>query len=85
MPTRLSEPYSRDTTPEAQRFLNKVVREMPELRRSERLFNLSEFAREMSIQGHLSREPGLTRPEAKLRVIRTMLGEQLFQQVYGRS
>jgi hypothetical protein len=83
--TKLSEPYSRDTTPEAQRFLNQVVREMPQLKRSRRLFELAHFARELAITGHQSRDAKLTRREAELLVIKSMLGRPLYEKVYVES
>lgn len=84
MPTELSEPYSRDTTPEAQRVLNRMVLEMPQVKRAQRFFEVNRFAREQGIAGHMKRDPSLTRRQAYLKVIRENLGDDLYFKVYGR-
>lgn len=83
MPTKLSEPYSRDTTPEAQRLLNNIVREMPQLKRAQRFFAINRFVREMAIAGHQARDTTLTQREAQLLLIRDLLGDEDFSRVYG--
>lgn len=77
------EPYSRDTTPAAQAFLNRRTREMSVFQRAERSFQLNQTARDMAVAGHLARDPSLTPREAKLRVIRSLLGDDLFARVYA--
>ncbi len=79
----LRRPYSDDTTPEAQRMLNKIIREMPQEKRARRHFALNDHAREFAIGGHLSRDPGLSYRTAKLRVIRDMLGETMFDRYFA--
>lgn len=79
----LRRPYSDDTTPDAQRMLNRIIREMPEEKRARRHFAINDYAREMAIAGHLSREPALSPRAAKLRVIRDMLGTALYQRFFA--
>ena len=76
------EPYSRDTTPEAQTFLNRRTREMSVYQRAERSLQLNQTAREMATAGHLARDPSLTRAAARLLVIRSLLGDEEFARVY---
>lgn len=83
--TKLSEPYSWDTTPEAQRYLNRIVREMPPMKRAARFFELNRAVRERAIAGRLLRDSSLTRREAELQVIRSLLGDADFDRVYGTS
>jgi hypothetical protein len=77
------EPYSRDTTPDAQAFLNRRALAMTVYERAARGFQLNQTARDMAVAGHLARDPTLTPRQAKLRVIRSLLGDQLFDRVYG--
>ena len=77
------EPYSRDTTPAAQAFLDRRTREMTVYDRASRAFQLNQTARDMAVAGHLARDPTLTPRQAKLRVIRCLLGDALFDRVYG--
>ena len=77
------EPYSRDTTAAAQAFLNRVMREMPPVKRASRAFELNQFVRDMAVAAHLKRDPSLTPSEAKRLMIRGVLGDELFARVYG--
>ena len=80
--TTLSDPYSRDTTPEAQRYLNNLVREMPQAKRAARFFSLNQFVRRNAIGGRQLRDATLSEREAQLLVIRSMLGDELYHRVY---
>ena len=45
---------------------------------------MSERAREISIAGWMAREPGMTREEARMRVFREILGDELYEMAYGK-
>lgn len=44
---------------------------------------MSERAREIAIAGAMAREPGISREEARLRVLRQILGDELFEAAYA--
>lgn len=71
----LRRPYSDDTTPEAQRMLNRIIREMPEEKRARRHFLINDYARELQIAGLRSREPNLSEADARRRVIASIIDE----------
>ncbi len=71
----LARPYSDDTSPDAQRMLNKIIREMPEEKRARRHFLINDYARELQVAGLRSREPDLSESEARRRVIASIIEE----------
>ena len=77
------EPYSRDTTRDAQRALDRIIRDMPSVKRSRRFFEVNRFAREQGIAGEMKRDPTLSRRDAFLKMVRANLGDDLFERAYG--
>jgi hypothetical protein len=73
---------SRDTTSEAHEVQRAVQRRLGGARRVELAFEMSEQARELSIQGVMAREPGLSQGEARARVLRRLLGESLYDSAW---
>lgn len=52
-------------------------------RKLELALRMSEDVRELSIQGELTRHPGMSRSEATRVVVRRVLGDELFVAAYG--
>ncbi len=75
---------SRDTTPEAHAVQQAVYRKMDPAQCIRLVFEMSERARELAIAGVMAREPGLTRAEARMQVLRAILGDALFEAAYGK-
>lgn len=75
---------SRDTTPEAHAVQQEIYRKMEPGQRIRLVIEMSECAREISIAGVMAREPELTREEARLQVLRSILGDALFEAAYGK-
>ena len=73
-----------DTTPEAREAQLAAYRAMGSARRLQLAFEVSERAREISIDGMMARHPELTWSEARLRVIRRLLGDALFEAAWSR-
>lgn len=70
---------SRDTSPEAHRIQLEAYRKMGPARRVRLAIEMSERAREIAIEGMLARSPGISREEARERVLRQILGDALFE------
>jgi hypothetical protein len=47
-------------------------------------FEMSEQARAISIEGAMAREPGLSREEARDRLLRRLLGDALFEECWPK-
>lgn len=75
---------ARDTSPEADAVQQEIYRKMSPERRLRLVIEMSERAREISIAGLMAREPGITREEARMRVLREILGDELFEMAYGK-
>lgn len=73
-----------DTNPEAREVQLAAYRAMGSARRLQLAFEMSEHAREIAIDGIMARHPELTRTEARLRVIRRLLGDSLFDAAWSR-
>jgi hypothetical protein len=73
---------SRDTSSEAHAVQRGVQRRLGAARRVELAFEMSEQARELSIQGVMAREPGLSQEQARARVLRSLLGESLYDSAW---
>lgn len=73
----------RDTSPEVHRAQIEVWRAMPPARRVRLALEMSERAREIAIAGAMAREPGIGCEVARLRVLRLMIGDELFEAAYG--
>lgn len=53
-------------------------------RRLRLIIEMSERAREISIAGLMHLEPGISRDEARMRIVREILGDALFEAAYGK-
>lgn len=73
----------RDTTPDAHRVQIEIWRAMAPEARVRLAIEMSERAREIAIAGAMAREPGIGREQARLRVLRQVLGDALFEAAYG--
>ena len=51
----------------------------------EQALRMSEQARRISVAGLLSRNPGMSSKEARIRVLRRVLGADLYEAAYGRE
>jgi|JI10StandDraft_1071094.scaffolds.fasta_scaffold899066_2 hypothetical protein len=74
----------RDTTPDAHAVQLDIYRNMEPARCIRLVFEMSERARELAIAGEMAREPGMTREEARSKVLRMILGNDLFEAAYGK-
>jgi len=74
---------SRDTSDEAAAVQREAMRRLGGAGRVKLAFELSESVREIAIAGILDRHPELSREEARLRVLRRLWGDELFEAVYG--
>jgi hypothetical protein len=73
----------RDTTPDAHQVQIEIWRSMAPEARVRLAIEMSERAREIAIAGVMAREPGISREQARLRVLRQVLGDALFEAAYG--
>ncbi len=72
-----------DTTPDAHLAQIEIWRAMSGADRVRLAIEMSERAREIAIAGVMAREPGISSDEARLRVLRQILGDALFEAAYG--
>jgi hypothetical protein len=75
---------SRDTSPAASEVQRKVHRQLGPAARVEMAFAMSQSAREISITGMMDRDPTLTYPEARARLLRRLLGTELYEAAFSR-
>lgn len=76
---------SRDTSEAARGVQLAALRAMEPGRRAELAFEMSEQAREITIQGILARDPQLSHAEARARLLRRLLGPELYDAAYPPS
>lgn len=76
---------SRDTSVAARAVQLAALRAMGPGRRVELALEMSEQAREISIQGILARDPGLGYAEARAQLLRRLLGPELYDAAYSPS
>jgi hypothetical protein len=74
----------RDTSRQAHEIQLQVLRRQGGPRRVELAFEMSEAARKVSLSGMRSREADLAPVEARARLLRHILGEDLHRAAYGR-
>lgn len=74
---------SRDTTDEAHAVQVEAWRRMGPARRVLLAFEMSERAREIAIAGILAREPELGPDGARARMLRQILGDDLYEAAYA--
>lgn len=73
----------RDTSQQAHEIQLVVLRRQGGPRRVELAFEMSEAAREISLSGMRSRHPELAPAQARARLLRQILGEELHRAAYG--
>lgn len=73
----------RDTTDEAHAVQLEAYRKMGPERRVLLAFEMSERAREIAIAGVLAREPELGPEQARVKVMRRILGDALYDAAYA--
>ena len=71
-----------DTTLEAFHVQIGIFRRMPPERRLAMVFEMSNNQRRVAAEGVRARHPDYDEDQVRLAVIRLMLGEQLFREVY---
>ena len=76
---------SRDTSAAAREAQLAALRAMEPGRRAELALEMSEQTREISIQGILAREPELGRTGARERLLRRLLGPDLYEAAYSST
>jgi hypothetical protein len=76
---------SRDTRRDARRVHIAALRRLGAAARVELALRMSSEARRISVEGIRSRDPGVSEPEARLRMLRRVLGEELHAAAYGRT
>ena len=75
--------HSRDTSREASEVQGALHRDLGPAGRVELAFELSELARELSISGMMDRDPSLSRSQARARLIRRILGSDLYDAAFS--
>jgi hypothetical protein len=75
---------TRDTSVQAREVQRGVLRGLGAARRVELAFEMSQRAREVSISGMLDRDPSLHPREARARLLRRLLGPDLYDAAYPR-
>ena len=75
----------RDTSDAARRVQREAQARLGGARRIEMAFEMSAQAREISIAGIRSRHPELSFAEARARLLRRLLGDELYEAAYRRG
>ena len=76
---------SPDTSSDARRTQIDSLRRLGGPGRVQEAFRMSEQARRISIEGLLRRTPGMSAEEARARVLRRALGNDLYEAAYGAA
>jgi hypothetical protein len=71
-----------DTTPEAARVHLEIIRRMPAARRLELALGMRNSLRQVVAAGVRQRHPEFSPYQVRLAVIRPILGDKLFREVY---
>ena len=74
---------NRDTTPEAEAVLFRLLRETPVWRKWQLMEDLNRTARELALAGLRRRYPEATPEELRRRLADQLLGPELAAEVYG--
>jgi hypothetical protein len=74
-----------DTSPEAQAFQLNIFRQMTPEGRLQAAMDLAQTSRQLLAQGVLQRHPEYSQEEARLAVIRLVLGKELFAKTYATA
>jgi hypothetical protein len=76
---------ARDTSREAREAQLEALRRLGAVGRLGLAFEMCAEARRISIAGMQSRDPGLSEAEARARLARRLLGEELYEAAYQRT
>jgi hypothetical protein len=76
---------TRDTSAEARRVQREAQTRLGPAGRVELAFEMCDQAREISIAGIRSRHPELSEAEARSRLLRRLLGDELYEVAYRRE
>lgn len=79
----LSIMHSRDTSCEADEVQREVQRKLGPAARVEMAFAMSQRAREISVRGMMDRDPTLTYSAAQAKLLRRLLGTELYEAAYS--
>jgi len=74
---------ARDTSAEAHTAQRQALRRLGGAARVEMAFAMTREARQIAIDGILSRHPELSREQARHVLLRRLLGEELWSAAYG--
>lgn len=69
---------------EASEIQREAHRKLGPARRVEMAFAMSQEARDIAISGMMDRDPSLSRLEAQARLLRRILGDDLYEAAYSR-
>lgn len=72
-----------DTSPEAERVLIELAREMPDWKKIEQVFSMIETARAFAMSGLRSRYPEASEEELKKRLAALVFDRETVVRVYG--
>ena len=72
-----------DTTPEAERVLIELAREIPDARKIDQVFEMIEMVRDFGMIGLRSRHPGAPEDELKKRMAALVFDRETMLEVYG--
>jgi hypothetical protein len=76
-------PVFSDTSPETERVLFALLREMPPWRKLEMVAQLNQMVRELALSGLRERYPNASPEELRRRLADIALGPELAEKVYG--
>lgn len=74
---------SRDTSPESQRVLSDIYRNMPLAQKAQQVFSACQFGRQLAIAGIKQRHPEANDKQIWQLWARQNLGDELYEEVYG--
>jgi len=75
--------FSNDTSPEAEKILTELYRDMPVTKKVRLIFNACNTARQLAMAGIKLSNPGATEKQIRQLWAKQHLGEKLYNEVYG--
>jgi hypothetical protein len=72
-----------DTSPEAEKVLTDILRNMSSQQKGELIFSALQMGRDIWMAGLRDRYPNATDEQIRLLYAKERLGDQLFKEVYG--
>ena len=75
--------FSNDTSPEAEKILTELYRDMPVTKKVRLIFNAYNTARQLAMAGIKLSNPGATEKQIRRLWAKQHLGEKLYNEVYG--